>query len=218
VTHVHRQPPPAEVTGRRVAIVVIDVQNDYCHPDGAFARAGLRVADLAGLVAAVNRLTTAARAAGHPVVWVKMVWNADADAGRLGERSPFLAHEGLRRGTWGAELVDGLDVAPEDAVVEKRRFSAFYETDLEARLNDHGATTLVTAGVRTDFCVESTVRDAMFRDFEVLVPREAVAGYVPDMHEHSLRLMDTVFAWVLPLEEILSLLAPSSVPPSVQEV
>lgn len=217
MTHVHRTPPPADLEGRRAAVVVIDVQNDYCHPDGAFAGVGLTLADLDGLVASVNRLTAAARAAGQPVVWVRMIWDTDEDPGILGRRSPFMANA-LRRGSWGAQPVDGLEVDPADHVVEKRRFSAFHETALDDLLREQGVTTLVAAGVRTDFCVESTVRDAMFRDLEVLVPRETVAGYVADLHEHSLRLMDTVFAWVVPLDEVLAFLTRSPAHHPPQEV
>ena len=213
---IHAQQAPKELGDRRPAVVVVDMQNDYCHPDGVFARAGLELGDLDGLVARVNALVAGGRRAGAPVIWVKMAWDDDEAPGLLAQRSPFLAAEGLRRGTWGSALVDGLDVAAQDVVVEKTRFSAFFDTDLERRLLDSGVTTLVIAGVRTDFCVESTVRDAMFRDFEVVVPRDTVAGYVAELHQHSLQVMGTVFAWVVSLDEALALLGSGS--PSLQEV
>lgn len=197
------------MTGREAtAVVVIDVQNDYCHPDGVFARAGLRVTDLDGLVHRINALVEAARAGGHPVVWVRMEWDTDADVGLLAARSPFLAEAGLRTGTWGAEPVAGLDRRPGEAEVRKRRFSAFHETRLDELLAELGVGTIVVAGVRTDFCVESTVRDAFFRDLRVVVADDAVAGYVDDLHRHSLRLMGTVFAEVRPTEEVARTLSP----------
>lgn len=176
------------------AAVIIDVQNDYCHPEGVFARAGLAVDDLDGLVERINALVGAARAAGRPVIWVRMQWTDRADVGLLAERSPFLREEGLRVGTWGAEPVDGLDVRGEDLVVTKARFSSFHDTDLDRVLAAAGVDTLVVAGVRTDFCVESTVRDAFFRDLRVVIARDAVAGFFVDLHEASLRVMGTVFA------------------------
>lgn len=185
------------------AVVLVDLQNDFCHADGVFSRAGLQIANLEPLVESVNLLTAAARGADVPVVWVTTQWNSDADVGLLRTRSPFLAREGLRRGTWGADLLDGLNVSQEDWRLEKRRFSAFYGTDLEARLRGAGVGRLVIGGVRTDFCVESTVRDAFFRDFDVLVVREAVAGYFEDFHEHSLRLMGTVFSRVVALGDAI---------------
>lgn len=192
----------------RTAVVVIDVQNDYCHPSGVFAQAGLRVDGLEELVSRINALVAAARAAGSPVIWVRMEWADDAEVGLLAERSPFLRSAGLRQGTWGAELVDGLAVEPGDAQVSKARFSSFYDTTLEDTLRRLGVTTLVTAGVRTDFCVESTVRDAFFRDFDVVVAEDAVAGYFADLHDNSLRLMQTVFARVAPVDRVAAALGP----------
>jgi ureidoacrylate peracid hydrolase len=197
----------AEAHGHPAALLLIDLQNDYCHPDGVFARAGFAVADLAALVAAVNDLLAGARAGGRPVVWTATVWNDREDVGRLAQRSPFLAEAGLRRGSWGAEMLAELDFRPEqDVVVEKRRFSAFHETSLQSTLHADGTDTLVVGGVRTDFCVESTVRDAFFRDHDVFVVGEAVAGYVPQLHEHSLQLMNTVFAQVVDVADARTLL------------
>ncbi|TDC75977.1 isochorismatase family cysteine hydrolase [Actinomadura sp. 7K507] len=191
----------------QTALLVIDMQNDYCHPDGVFAQAGLRVTGLDDLVGHVNTLAAAARLAGRPVIWVRMEWAEDADVGLLAERSPFLRAAGLRRGTWGSELLGGLDRAPGDHEIVKSRFDAFHRTGLDDLLRDLGAGTLVMAGVRTDFCVESTVRSAFFRDLRVIVAREAVAGYVEDLHTGSLRLMGTVFAKVVPTEEAAAALA-----------
>ncbi|MGH3239847.1 MAG: cysteine hydrolase family protein [Spirillospora sp.] len=194
------------------ALLVIDLQNDYCHPDGVFAQAGLRVTGLDELVGQVNGLATAARAAARPVIWVRMEWDGDADVGLLAERSPFLRTQGLRRGTWGAELLAGLDRAPDDHEVIKARFDAFHGTGLRDLLRDLGVGTLVMAGVRTDFCVESTVRQAFFHDLRVVVAREAVAGYFDDLHLNSLRLMDTVFADVVPVTDAAAALAAPAPP------
>jgi ureidoacrylate peracid hydrolase len=181
------------------------MQNDYCHPDGVFARAGLRIADLPALVASVNRLVSAARSATVPVIWVRMEWPDDHSVGLLARRSPFLQHEGLRAGSWGAQLVDGLQVDAADRVVVKERFSAFHRTELEDVLQAMGASSLAVAGVRTDFCIESTVRDGFFRDLRMIVATDAVAGYFEDMHLASLRLMGTVFAEVCLSTEAIAL-------------
>ncbi|TDD37516.1 cysteine hydrolase [Actinomadura sp. KC06] len=191
----------------QTALLVIDMQNDYCHPDGVFAQAGLRVRDLDELVGEVNTLAAAARSAGRPVIWVRMEWDGDADVGLLADRSPFLRTQGLRRGTWGSELLAGLDRAPDDHEVIKTRFDAFHRTGLRELLHDLDVGTLVVAGVRTDFCVESTVRQAFFHDLRVIVPREAVAGYVDDLHLGSLRLMGTVFAEVGSVSDAAAALA-----------
>ncbi|MDW5594038.1 isochorismatase family cysteine hydrolase [Conexibacter stalactiti] len=190
--------------GQRPALLVVDMQNDFVASDGVFAQAGLTIEDPAALVGRVAALADRFRAAGGLVVWVKMVWDDDAAVGLLAQRSPFLATAGLRRGSRGAELVDGLRPRPGDAVVEKTRFSAFHATELERLLADEQVETVVVCGVRTDFCVESTVRDAFFRDLAVLVADDAVGGYFPALHDSSLRVMGTVFAEVLGTDAVLA--------------
>lgn len=202
----YREPDLQAARGRRFAVILVDLQNDFCHPDGVFASAGLRLTGLDALVERIGALAEAARAGGHVAVWTRMVYDSDEEVGLLAQRSPFLASEGLRRGTWGAELVDGLAVEPTDHLLDKRRFSAFFDTELEALLAREGIRDLVVAGVRTDFCVESTVRDALFRDLAAIVPADAVGGFVPDLHEHSLRLMGTVFARIAQTAEVVELL------------
>jgi ureidoacrylate peracid hydrolase len=193
----------------RYATVVVDMQNDYVEDRGVLPRAGMENAAAKAIVPRVRELVEFSRAQRIPVIWVTMVWENDADVGVLAERSPFLRHEGLRRNTWGAQLVDGLDVRQGDYVVEKKRFSAFYDTRLEGLLHNLGITHLLVAGVRSDFCVESTVRDAFFRDFRTTIVRDCVAGYFPELHENSLRVMGTVFARVLDLDEVKTLFAPA---------
>lgn len=206
MTAPHRQESLDAASGHRFAVVLVDLQNDFCHPDGVFSRAGLQLDAWDELARGLNELVRAARVGGHPVAWTKMVWDDDEQVGLLGSRSPFLARAGLRRGTWGAQFMDGLDVAGDDRIIEKTRFSSFYRTDLDDFLRHNGLEHLVVAGVRTDFCVESTVRDAFFRDLNVFLPVEAVGGFVPDLHEHSLRLMGTVFARLVSVDDAVRLL------------
>lgn len=184
-------------------LLLIDLQNDFCHPDGVFARGGLLLDDPDGLVDRVNRLVGAARAGSVPVAWVRMLYDRAEDAGLIAARGPGIAGAAVHRGTWGARLLDGLDAREDDLWVEKDRFSAFLGTDLQPRLVEQGIKRLVVGGVRTDFCVESTVRDAFMRDFEVVLVRDAVAGYFPDLHENSLRAQGTVFAEVVSLDQAI---------------
>lgn len=188
---------------KATALINIDLQNDYCHPDGVFAqKAGFPVASIPSIYPRINELASICRRRAIPVIWVKMRWTSDEEVGLLARKSPFLKEEGLRQGTWGAELVEALDIQPKDLVVEKQRFSAFYDTKLEQELKKREIRTLIFTGVRTDFCVESTVRDAFFRDYENIVVRDAVAGYVDELHQHSLQLMNTVFSDVKEAKDI----------------
>jgi ureidoacrylate peracid hydrolase len=189
------------------AVLIIDVQNDYCHPDGVFAKvAKFPIDTIPAIYQNINRLVLESREKSIPVIWVKMMWDNDEEVGILGDKSTFLKHEGLRRGTWGSELVDKLDVHPDDMIVEKKRFSAFYKTELAEVLKELGVQKLIIGGVRTDFCVESTVRDAFFRDYEVITASDCVASYIQKLHEGSLQVMGTVFSKVMKTDEIIDTL------------
>lgn len=192
---------------QNTALLLIDLQNDYCHPDGVFAqKAKFNVADIPSIYPNINRLIRACRTRNMPVIWVKMIWDSDEEVGILAEKSTFLKHEGLRRGTWGAEIVADLEYEPSDYVVEKKRFSAFYKTDLEGLLERLNIRQLIIGGVRSDFCVESTVRDAFFRDYKVILISDGTISYFPHFHEATLKVMNTVFAEVKNTDEILAMM------------
>lgn len=185
-----------------VALVIIDTQNDYCHPEGVFAKANFDVTALPSVYRKINGLIAKQRKKNEPVIWVKMIWANDEEVGLLGKRSKFLAHEGLRKGTWGAEIVEELDVKPDDIFIEKKRFSAFYNTNLDETLKSLGVQKFIIAGVRTDFCVESTIRDGFFRDYEIIMAEDAMASYFPELHDNSIKVMGTVFCEVKKVNDI----------------
>lgn len=185
------------------AFLVIDVQNDYCEPEGVFSKANFDISSIPSIYQNINRLADWQRKRNAPVIWVKMVWDNDEEVGRLSEISKFLKYKGMRRGTWGAEIVSELDVHEHDIIVEKKRFSAFYDTELDNILKKLGVTELFMAGVRTDFCVESSVRDAFFRDYKVVIVDDCVAGFFQELHENSLKVMGTVFADIKSTEDII---------------
>jgi ureidoacrylate peracid hydrolase len=189
------------------ALVIIDVQNDYCHPDGVFAqKAKFSIKSIPTIYPNLRKLESVCRDRDIPIIWVKMIWDHDDEVGILANKSAFLKHEGLRRGTWGAEIVSEMDVQPNDIIVEKKRFSAFYETNLSRILEDLGVKKIIVGGVRTDFCVESTVRDAFFRDYEVIIASDCTASYFSHFQEGSLRVLGTVFSKVMETEDIIPLL------------
>jgi ureidoacrylate peracid hydrolase len=108
--------------------------------------------------------------------------------------------------TWGAQPVDALHRAPTDIVVPKRRYSAFFATDLDLLLRERTIATVVVTGVVTNICVRSTVHDAFFLGYEVVVPVECVAATTPQAQATSLYDIDTHYGTVAPLGQILALL------------
>ena len=189
------------------ALLVVDMQNGFCHDDGAINRMGLPAARLRDAIAPCARLVAAARGARVPVLFTRYVYRPDyADGGLLvDELMPDLkTHEALRAGSWDAEVIDALAPEAGEPVIDKNRPSAFFGTDLDATLKTLGARNLVVCGVTTNCCVETTVRDASQRDIRTFVVRDAVAEYDDDRHAVALKSMALLFAYVVGLDDVLA--------------
>jgi nicotinamidase-related amidase len=180
------------VSRQRHALIVVDMQNGFCHPDGSFPRIGL---GLEGADAAVRNAAIAvkqARAADVPVIFTRHLYRLGrADGGPLLIRdSPALAVvNGLVAGSWDAEVLADLDCDPDDLKVDKVRFDAFQWTSLEPLLRGLSVTRLQICGVVTNLCVETTVRSAFMRDFPVTLIEDACAAKTRRLHELSIEVL-----------------------------
>jgi ureidoacrylate peracid hydrolase len=189
----------------RPALLVIDMQNGFCHPAGSVARGGAWIDDCQATIGPIASLLGVARRAKVPVIFTRFVYRADyADGGILvSELRPHLKERrSLVQGEWDAEIVSELTPLSDEFVVDKNRFSAFYATSLESILRGLDVRTLIVCGVTTNMCVESTVRDAGQRDYRVYVVRDAVGELDRARHEHALCAMAFGFAHVLPRADI----------------
>lgn len=151
------------------ALVVVDMTNDFLEPGvPQFCAAGPEV------IPRLADLIDVCRRAGVLVLYTSHMHRADgSDMGRMAESFSYLVDSDRRpitmiEGTRGVEVVDALAPAPGEIVIRKSRYSAFYNTDLETVLRTKGITTLIIGGVATNFCCESTARDATFRDYRVI--------------------------------------------------
>ena len=176
------------------ALLVVDMQNGFCHPEGSFARIGM---GLEGADTAVRNTAAAvaqARRAALPVVFTRHLYRPGrADEGwALKQNSPALAGiDGLQAGTWDAEVVDELGCGPGDLIVDKVRFDAFQWTSLEPLLRGLDVAELVVCGVVTNICVETTVRSAFMRDFPVTLLADCCAAKTRRLHELSLEVLSS---------------------------
>ena len=200
----------AVVDPRHTAVLVIDVQNDFCAPGGhTEVNLGKDVADCQAVIQPIERLAKAARGAGAGVIWIK------ADYDRTYLSPPIHARQiagGIATaycvsGTWGAEFY-GVSPADGDVVVEKHRHSAFIGTDLDQILRDRGIRTVVVAGVQTHVCIESTLRDASARGYYVVVPNDCVGSFDRDLHDKTLRCVEMHFGDVVSAADLLALWQP----------
>lgn len=200
------------------AVIVVDMQNDFGAERGMFHRAGIPISGIQAAVAPTAQALAAARRAGIQIVYLKMEFEPDlSNAGspdaanfvnhrRLGAGQPVQAPDGsqgriLIKDTWNTAILP--ELAPEDGdiVVSKHRFSGFFETQLDAILTERAITSLVFTGCTTSICVESTLRDAFFRDYRCLLLEDCTAEPIgSDLqhtnHDASVRVIETLFGWV----------------------
>jgi ureidoacrylate peracid hydrolase len=190
--------------GERPALIVIDMQNGFCSAVGFMAKIGLAYEPSAEVIGPISRLLAAARKHEIPVYYTRYSLNEDySDGGLLMEVFPQInGTGGLVRDSWDAAVVDELAPAEGETVLDKTRYSAFYGTDLEEQLRAEGVDSLIVCGVTTNICVESTVRDAFFRDIRPIVPEDATAAVTPELHEGALEDFRYGFGQVGTIAEI----------------
>src|SRR5208282_140490 len=183
------------------ALVVIDVQNDFCHPDGAFGRIGADNSRMPAMASQIRALLDAARDRQVFTVFVRAVYDEEVTSAALAQnrRRLGLLNSLCLEGSWGADWYG--DVKPaglaHEVVITKHRFDAFQGTPLDLYLRSNGIRTVVMAGVATSGCVESTVRNAFFQDYYVVVADDAVGEGAKERSDGSLAVMERAFAKML---------------------
>lgn len=193
--------------GPRTALVVIDMQNNWVMA----GQPGYAPA-IPEIVPNINRLAVAVRAAGGAVAWVQMNAARETVAAwpRFREFFPSTAELGrwsaaLTPGSLGYRLWDGLDVQPDDMVVEKNRFSALIQgsSDLDARLRARGIDTVVVTGTATNVCCESTARDANMLNYKTIMVADANAARSDAEHSATLSNLYGLIADVMTTDEVV---------------
>jgi ureidoacrylate peracid hydrolase len=192
------QPQPVRIDLARSALVIVDMQNDFCHPQGWFGQKGIDVRPMRRPIPVIAALLPAWRAAGGAVVWLN--WGVRPDRLNL---SPTIQFKGRRPrdgaadlpgyaeasaqdrglsvvpGHWGAQRIDELPAATDDITVHKHRLSGFWDNELDSVLRGQGLQTLLFAGVNTDRCVFSTLQDAGFLGYDCLLLEDACSTPSP---------------------------------------
>jgi ureidoacrylate peracid hydrolase len=194
----------AKVCKENAALIVIDVQNDFCHPEGAGGLNGGDVSPQLEMVPRLLKFIDAARAAEVPVIFVRAIHNKwTTSPARTDRRVTNKQHAPTCwEGSWGAEfyLVEPL---PGECIVTKHRFSAFINTDLDLILRAQGIKTIIMTGVATTGCVESTARDGFMLDYYMVFVGDCAAQSVaPGRHEMTLRNMAANFGEVCNAKDV----------------
>ncbi len=186
---------------RSTGVIVVDMLNDFCKPGGAMVLPGYE-----RLVPPQKKVVEAGRQAGCPILFV-----VDTHRRNVVQDREFLKRTPhCLEGTWGAQVIEDLDPRPNDVYIVKRRYSAFFNTDLDLTLRDLTVDTLVIFGVVTNICVRSTVHDAFFLGYQVIVPEDCVAATGPREQESSLYDIATHFGIVADSEQVTAALLRSA--------
>lgn len=193
----------------RTALVLVDLQNDFLHPDGAYGRAGQSAPAIAALPQRLAPLAEAMRRAGGWIVSTHFTLipgkhGEPLIAPQLRKLRPFLAKGDFVPGSFGHDLVDALK--PADLTIEKVAYSAFYMSRMEFVLRRAGIETLIFSGIVTNGGVASTLRDAHLRDFHPILLRDGCAAFSEPVHDVTIASLATI-AEVTDCASLLSALA-----------
>jgi ureidoacrylate peracid hydrolase len=211
------KPEAIDVEFAKSAIVLVDMQNAFASKGGLLDIAGVNLADAPRVIGTIGYITCAARSAGVPVIYLRMAYKPDlSDAG--GERSPNcykeLAMHTMRtrpeynskllvEGTWDAAIVDDLTPESGDLVITKTRYSGFSGTTLDSQLRVRGIQFLFFAGIATNVCVESTLRDAYFLDYwPILLADATMPAGGPGIFEATVFNVESFFGWTMTSDEL----------------
>lgn len=210
----------------RTAIIVVDMENDFGTKGGMFDRAGIDISMIQKTINPTSNVLAAARKAGIKIIYLKMGYSQDlSDLGSEGSpnrmRHLQIMHVGdtmtaptgiksriLIRDTWNTDIITQLQPQTDDIIVYKTRFSGFYQTQLDSILKSQNIKYLIITGCTTSICVESTIRDATFRDYSPIVLEDCTAepigyGLSRSNHEASLLNIQVLFGWVSTSSEFI---------------
>lgn len=232
VALVSARPAVFELNPSTSAVIVVDMQNDFVSPMGMFDRLGIPLGIVRAAIEPTSRVLEAARRAGMFIVYLAMQF--DENLSNMGSPNApnrvrhLLAGVGeevaapdggtgrlLISNTWNTKIIDELAPDPGDVVIAKHRFSGFFETELDAVLKARGIESIVFTGCTTSVCVESTFRDAYFRDYRCLLLTDCCAEPIGGTeartnHDATVTLIEAMLGWTSTSDVLLGALAPET--------
>lgn len=214
------EPEPLEIDLRRTGIIIIDMQNCFLTKGAYFDLMGYDISPGVACIEPIKKLSNAARAKGLKVVNIyatnepgdggpgpeSVYWHKEATL-KLYRQKPELKDKLRFVGTWGAQIVKDLQPQVGDAIVEKPRYSAFYDTNLDTVLKRYNLKYLITTGIATNMCVEATIRDAYYHGYFPIMVFDATAAAGPAfMQEATAFNVKTAYGWVTKTANVLKIL------------
>ena len=199
-----------------IALIIVDMQNDFIHDNGFVLRysEGIGVPKgalqrLRDPIPFIKELAEFFRSNGKDVIYIYTAWAADySDVALPLKKMRDKAKEAgaLVEGNWGVRIIDELTPEESDHLVVKKAYGGFFQTSLDRVLRNLGIKTLVMTGVATNFCVETTAREAVAYGYDVIFVKDGTATFDPAGHEATLKVIATGFGEVLSTKEVIKLL------------
>ena len=200
----------AKVDPKHCAILIVDVQNDFCAEGGAMHREGRDVSPVQAMVPCLARFIDAARRSKVRCIWIRNVYNTGPnwylsevwlEHAQRRRRGAYLSIPVCEPNAWNGDFFE-IKPLPDEAIVTKHRYGAFKSTDLDLVLRSQGIRTLIMTGVATNVCVETTARQAFLRDYYVVFTSDCTATYDQADHEATLRNIDAYFGEVVAAAQV----------------
>lgn len=198
-----------ELEAKNSCLLVIDVQNDYCHEQGAFGQMGIPLDNIQRSVRRLLPFIEEIRQVGLPVIFIRnqhSEWDDSATwLTRRRRRGAAKIVPVCVEGTWGVEFYQ-VHPTPADRVVIKHRYSAFIDTDLDVILRSRKVSSLLLAGIATNVCVESTARHGFMKDYQVTLVEDCCAAASLEEHQGTLLNISKFFGDVAKADTVLAAL------------
>lgn len=201
-----------KVRPEHCAVLLVDVQNDFCADGGAMHKEGRDLSLVREMIPRLARLVEAARAASIKCIWIKNVYNTGPnwylsevwlEQAKRRRKGAYVQYPVCEPNQWNGDFYQ-IGPLPDEAVVIKHRYGAFESTDLDLVLRSQGIRTVVMTGVATNVCVETTARQAFLRDYYVVFTRDCTATFTRAEHEAALHNIDQFFGQVVGAEEVMA--------------
>ena len=201
-----------KVRPEHCALLLVDVQNDFCAEGGAMHREGRDLSLVQEMIPRLERFLAAARAANVKCVWIKNVYNTGPnwylsevwlEQAKRRRKGAYVQYPVCEPNEWNGDFYR-IRPLSEEAVVIKHRYGAFESTDLDLVLRSQGIRTVIMTGVATNVCVETTARQAFLRDYYVVFTRDCTASFTRAEHEAALHNIDQFFGQVVSAEEVMA--------------
>jgi ureidoacrylate peracid hydrolase len=201
-----------KVDPRHAALLLVDVQNDFCAEGGAMHREGRDLTLVQRMIPRLERLLEAARSADVACVWIRNVYNTGPnhylsevwlEQAKRRRKGAYVEYPVCEPGAWNGDFYR-VKPQPDEVIVTKHRYGAFESTDLDLILRSRGIRTVIMTGVATNVCVETTARQAFLRDYYVVFTSDCSATFSPAQHDAALFNIDQFFGQVVSSHEIIA--------------